>query len=422
MAEKFVINGGNKLKGELSVRGAKNAAGPLIAASILTNEDCVIFNIPKVSDIFNLLDIIASLGKKVEWIGERTVKIGGEGLKTENLDFDKVSRCRISALFMGSLLARISEFKFYKPGGDRIGVRPIETHIEGFRELGAEIAEEGDFYYIKNKGLNGAKIILPEFSVTATENLIMASSLSSGETLLRGVAQETHVQLLIEVINKMGGKVEKVWPNALNIKGVSKLKGFSAEVIPDSTEAATFFIMGACCGENLVIQNFVSRHLELFLLKMKKAGVNFEIKENSVKVEKADLISPLKIQSLPYPGFQTDIQPLMVPFLTQAHGKSAIHDPLYENRLNYIQELRKMGADIDVVDPHRALIYGPTPLKGITVESWDIRAGASLIESGLIARGQTIIKRVEQIDRGYENLEERLKAAGADIKREEEQE
>ncbi|MDD5146450.1 MAG: UDP-N-acetylglucosamine 1-carboxyvinyltransferase, partial [Candidatus Pacebacteria bacterium] len=241
--------------------------------------------------------------------------------------------------------------------------------------------------------------------------------LATGETILKIAAQEPHVQDLCLMLNNMGANIEGVGTHTLRVKGVKKLKGVEHRVVPDYLEAGTFIVMGALSEGRLVVNDVVLEHLDHFLEKLKQMGIDFRKDTNSVEVFESRNIRPAKVQALPYPGFPTDLLPLVVPVLTQAGGKSLIHDPLYENRLQYTQELRKMSADIEIVDPHRAFVFGPTLLRGVTIESWDIRAGASLILAGLMAEGKTTIKNVEQIDRGYERIEERLAGLGANIKR-----
>lgn len=424
MAEKFVIQGGRKLAGEVEIRGSKNAAAAVLAATLLTKEECIIDNLPQVADILNLLDILREMGCEVERKGERQVKIrAGDNLDPNKIDFEKFSKARTSVLLIGPLLTRFSEFKISRPGGDRIGLRPITTHLEALKDLGVKVEEQGDFYYFKRaQGAQGTEflakeIVLSEFSVTATENLLMAVCVSQGKTIIKGAAQEPHVQDLCLLLNKMGGKIKSVSAHTLEIEGVKKLKGAEHTVITDYVEAGTFLVIGAACGGRVLVRGAEPSHLDLFLEKLKEMGVNFQVKSQAIEVVGNNEIEPVKVQALPYPGFPTDLLPLVAPLLTQAQGKSLIHDPLYENRLNYTQELRKMGADIEIVDPHRAFVFGKTPLRGVSIESWDIRAGASLIVAGLMAQGATTINSIGQIDRGYERIEERLQGLGAEIKR-----
>lgn len=418
MQDKFLIEGGKELEGEIRVNGAKNAAGPILVATLLTDDQCIIDNIPHISDILNLLEILKDLGKKVEWLGERKVKISDGKMDFSQMDFEKISRSRVSVLLIGALLPRVKEFKFSRPGGDKIGVRPITTHLQTLKELGIKIEQKGDFYYFNSRTIKGKEITLPKFSVTATENLILVASLAQGTTVLKGVAQEPHVQDLIYMLTKMGARIEKIWGHKLKIHGVDKLKGTQHKIIPDSNEAGTFLAIGAACSKELLVKELNPDHLSLFLAKLKEMGINFEKGEDFIKIGKPQKYFPARIQALPYPGFPTDLLPLIVPLLTKAEGKSLIHDPLYEYRFNYIQEMKKMGADIEILDPHRALVFGKTPLSGVTIQSWDVRAGAALVLAALMAEGQSAINQAHQIDRGYEKLGERLKGIGANIRRE----
>lgn len=418
MPEKFIIEGGKKLEGEVEVRGSKNAAGALLAACLLTQEECVIDNLPLVQDILNLLDLLKGMGAEVEFIGERKVIIkAGKGLDVSKMDFEKFSQARTSVLLIGALLSRFNEFKLSRPGGDRIGLRPITTHLKALEGLGVEVEEEGDFYYFKRDKLTGREVVLPEFSVTATENLIMASCLAQGETVIKIAACEPHVQDLVLMLKKMGAKIEWDAFHTLRIEGVASLKAVEHKVIPDPIEAGTFITIGAVTEGRMLVKDVLPDHFSLFLEKLREIGVEFKKANNSVEVFTAHNLKPTRLQALPYPGFPTDLLPLVVPLLTQAEGKSLIHDPLYENRLNYTHQLRKMGADIEIVDPHRAFVFGKTPLYGVTIESWDIRAGASLIVAALMAKGKTTISNIDQIDRGYEKIEERLQELGANITR-----
>jgi len=418
MIEKFIIKGAKKLEGEIEVNGSKNAAGPILAATLLTNEECIIDNLPKISDIFNLLDILKTMGAEVDWVGDRKVKIKtGDNIDPEKMDFEKMSKTRVSVLLIGALLPKFKKFKVSRPGGDRIGLRPITTHLEALKELGVEFEEQGEFYHFNSEKLVTKEIVLSEFSVTATENLIMVASLSKGETIIKGAACEPHVQDLIKMLDNMGANIEGSGTHTLKVKGVEKLKGVEHKLIPDYLEAGTFITIGAVVGKKIKINNVIPEHLDLFLAKMKEIGVEFKITNNSIEVWGEGNLNPVHVQALPYPGFPTDLLPIVVPLLTQAKGKSLIHDPLYPNRFSYVDELRKMGADIERVDPHRAFIFGQTPLRGMKIESWDIRAGASLVVAGLMAKGETTIGNINQIDRGYEKIEERLQKIGADIKR-----
>jgi len=416
--EVFIIKGQQPLEGEVEISGYKNAAGPILAATLLAEQECVIGNLPLVKDILLMIDILKEIGSEIEWLGSRTIKIRNKNIDPSKIDFEKIKKARVSVLLIGPLLARFGVFKISRPGGDRIGLRPITTHLDAFRKLGAEFEEDGDFYYFKGSKLTPKEIILKEFSVTATENLMMTAALLEGETVIKMAAAEPQVQDLGNFLQKMGVEIEGLGTHTLVIKGKKELKGARHEIVSDPIETATFLVLSALTPGEVIIKKTEKSHLESFLEKTKEIGVNLEeIDDNTLRVNYSRELKPARVQALPFPGFPTDMLPFMVVLLTQAKGKSLIHDPLYENRLNYIHELRKMGADIEIVDPHRAFVFGQTPLRGIEIESWDIRAGASLLIAGLIAKGETVLKNIYQIDRGYEKIEKKLKKLGAKIER-----
>jgi UDP-N-acetylglucosamine 1-carboxyvinyltransferase len=421
--DKFVINGGKSLKGEIEVRGSKNAAGPALIACLLTKDECVIDNVPFIEDIQNILGILKSMGAKVEKTGEEAVKVKAEKVIVEKMDFEKVSKTRISVLFFGALLARtqfhgcLKNFKMPPPGGDRIGLRPISVQLRALEKLGAKIKWHDNVYEVSCEELQGKEIVLEEFSVTATESVILAAVLAAGKTIIKGAAAEPHVQDLGEMLLKMGAKIEGLGTHTIKIEGVKKLHGCTHSVIPDPIEAGTFIVIGAMAPRKIKVTGVNLSHLDLFLAKLEEMGVIMQKGKNFVSVSHSPKLKATKVQALPYPGFPTDLLPIIIPLLLSAEGKSLVHDPLYENRFNYIQELKKMGADIEMVDPHRTFVFGPCKLSGANIDSWDIRAGACLVIAALSAKGKTIIENVFQIDRGYEKIEERLKKLGADIKR-----
>ncbi len=417
MSDKFIIQGQKSLDGEIEVRGSKNAAGPILTATLLTDGECIIDNLPLVEDVFNMIEVLKSMGIKIDWLGERKIKVKADSLNPEKMDFEKVSKTRMSVLLWGALLARVKHFKISPPGGDRIGLRPISIHLRALEKLGAKISRTDDFYQVDCEDLTGKEIVLEEFSVTATETLMLAASLAKGKTVIKGAACEPHVQDLGKMLKNMGVKIEGEGTHIIEVEGAEKLGGTSHSIISDPVEAGTFIVAGAVTPGRVLVKNVNLNYLDLFLTKLQEIGVNFEKGKDFVVTSYSPDIKAIKVQSLPYPGFPTDLLPIIIPLLTRAKGKSLIHDPLYENRFNYVHELRKMGADIEIVDPHRAFVFGPTSLEGLTIESWDIRAGACLIVAGLMAQGKTTIENIFQIDRGYEKIEERLQKLGADIKR-----
>ena len=415
--DKFVINGNRELRGEIEVRGSKNAAGPVLAAVLLTDEECVIDNLPLIEDIKNTIEILKSIGVKIENLSERKIKAKADSIDPGKMNFDKFSKMRISVLLVGSLLARFKHFKFPSPGGDIIGLRPISVHLNALENLGAKVQRQGDIYEVEREELYGKEIVLREFSVTTTEMLMMASLLAKGKTIIKGAAAEPHVEDLGKMLLKMGANIKGHGSHVIEIEGVERLHGAEHRITPDYLEAGTFIVSGALNPGKITVKNVDLGHLDLFLAKLEEIGVNFERGKNEITVWHSPNLNSVKVQALPHPGFPTDLLPVIIPLLIRANGKSLIHDPLYENRLNYVHELRKMGGDIEIVDPHRAFVFGPKKLIGLIIDSSDIRAGACFIIAGLIAEGQTTISNIFQIDRGYEKIEERLQRLGADIKR-----
>jgi UDP-N-acetylglucosamine 1-carboxyvinyltransferase len=416
--DKFIIKGGIPLKGEVSLSGSKNAAAALLPAALLTNQECVFDNLPKISDVLNLLEIIKQMGAEVEWLTERKVKIKAKNLDPEKIPAELFEKTRMSVLLVGPLLARFHSFKIPHPGGDKIGLRPITTHLEGLSALGAQVQNSGQFYrFERPKVLRGTRVVLKEFSVTATENLMLAAALAKGKTKIEISASEPHVQALGNFLEKMGLKISGQGTHTIEIVGAQTLVGGRETVIPDYIETGTFLIAFALTGGQGTMRNTRPEDLSFFLEKMREVGVNFKINGKNILVEKSQKLRGAKIQVLPHPGFPTDLQPQTCALLTQAEGKSLVHDPLYENRFSHLHELRKMGADIEITDPHRALIFGPTKLLGTKVDGNDIRSTAALVLAGLVARGQTIVNGADQLDRGYENFVQKLHLLGAKIEK-----
>jgi UDP-N-acetylglucosamine 1-carboxyvinyltransferase len=418
MAGKFLIKGKIPLRGEVEISGYKNSAGAILAATLLSEDLSIIDNLPKCSDVLNEIEILKGMGVKVAWVDRKRVKIFPKDIDPEKIPFDLFEKMRISVLLIPPLLARFKKIRVPHPGGDKIGLRPIITHLEAFEDFGIKVKERGGFYYFEApKKLKGKRIVLREFSVTATENVMMLAARAEGKTKIEIAAAEPQVQDLGRFLEKMGVKIKGIGTHTIEIEGKKKLKGVEFKISPDLIEAATFFIAIAITGGEGKIKNVNSDHLTIFLKKMKEVGVNFEVKNREILVKKSKNLKATKIQVLPYPGFLTDLQPMTSVLLTQAQGKSLIHEPLYENRFQYLHELKKMGADIEITDPHRALIFGKTQLFGNKINSTDIRSGAALVLAALVAKGESIVEGVEQIDRGYENFDEKLRKLGAKIER-----
>ena len=414
---KFIIQGGKKLNGEVVIKGMKNAATPILAATLLTEEPCLVDNLPQISDVSAMIDILKSLGSKIEKVSEGCVKICNKEVDLKNLDQKLVKKMRSSVLFMGPLLGRFGSVEISEPGGCIIGNRPLDTHFYALEKLGAKIIKEDAVYKIKVDKLIGNLIILPEFSVTATENTIMAAVLAQGKTIIKLAAAEPHVQDLCLFLNKMGAKISGVGTHTLIIEGVSKLKGTEHYIIPDQIEAGTFAVASSLTRGHVILKGIEPEHLDIILLKLNQIGIKFEVRHKAVEFLPSSNLKSFRLQTLPYPGFPTDLQAPFGILATQCQGTTLIQDPLFEGRMGYIQELIKMGANAIVADPHSVIINGPTPLYGQEIRSFDLRAGATLIIAGLIAQGETIINQAEVVDRGYEKIEERLNSLGAEIKR-----
>lgn len=412
----FIIEGGNPLSGTIKAGGMKNAATPIIAATLLTKEECILENIPRIRDVERMLEILKSLGSKIEWIGANELIISNKDVDLSDLDRKTVQSMRSSILLLGPLLARFGSVKIPEPGGCIIGSRPIDTHLYILEKLGAKIKRENGLYNFSGK-LKGTVIILPEFSVTATENAIMAACLAEGTTKIKIAAVEPHVEDLVNFLNSFGAKIKFIGNHVIQIEGVKKLSGGKYKIIPDQIEVGTFAIAGAVTKGEIAIENVIPEHLDIILLKLKNAGVNLELGDNYLKIKSSPNLKSFQLQTLPYPGFPTDLQAPFGVLATQCQGATLIHDPMYEGRMSYINELIKMGANAVIADPHRVVINGPTPLFGQEIKSLDLRAGATMIIAGLIAQGQTVINEAEVIDRGYERIEERLSIIGAKIKR-----
>lgn len=416
--EYFEITGGKKLTGTIEVRGSKNAATPILAATLLTQKECILNNVPLIEDVFRMIEILESMGSGIKWLGKRKLSITNKDIHPEKMDFEKVKVMRSSILLLGSLSARFDNFKLYHPGGCVIGKRPLGTHFDAMRKMGINIKQNEKFYNINAQKRKSGKIILREMSVTATENAMMLAASLPGKTIIKICACEPHVEDLGRFLTALGVKIKGLGTHSLEIIGTKKLHGAKHIIIPDANEAATFLIMGAAANSPITVKNICEDHLDLVLEKLREFGADFKISENSIQVIPAKKLKAIaKIDTRTYPGVPSDIQAPLGVLATQAEGETLIHDSLYENRFNYIGELQKMGAKAKILDPHRVVITGPAKLKGKTITSFDLRAGATLIIAALIAEGKTIIKDIYQVDRGYEKMEERLQKLGADIRR-----
>lgn len=421
--DRFVINGGKPLKGEIDVRGAKNASFPILAATILTKQNCTIDNLPLIEDVYRMIEILKSMGAHVQWRGERSVSITTRGLNPQNIKKDLVLKFRGSVLLFGPLLARFGKVTLPMPGGDIIGPRPIDTHIDAFAQLGVKASVRKKQVSLEApRSLKSAEVILNEFSVTATENILLFASLLPKKIVLKTADQDYQIQELMSFLRRLGAKVETSGLHAVTIKGRKSLKGGRHTLLYDPIEAGTFIVFAAASRGDVIVKNVEVAYLELLLKKLRDFGVPFDVQKRKdgrgdvhVKPWKSLVID--KIQSFIYPGIHSDLQSVLGVLATQASGSTLLHDPLYEGRLKYLEELNKMGAEVYFTDPHRAIINGPTRLHGTDLGAFDIRGGAAVIIGALIAKGKSTISNIYQVDRGYEKIEERLQKLGADIKR-----
>ncbi|MFH2105514.1 MAG: UDP-N-acetylglucosamine 1-carboxyvinyltransferase [Parcubacteria group bacterium] len=414
---KFIIQGQNKLKGEIKVAGAKNCALKLLATSVLIPGECRFTNVPEIEEVFLMVKILKYLGAGVDKKGVGEYVIDGASINKSELPAELAAKIRSSIMFVAPLLARFGEVKFPHPGGCILGKRPIDMFLEGYQALGAEVAESDNCYHIKANKLTGCKYVFPWISHTVTESMIMAAVLAEGETTLVNTAGEPEVMALIEFLQQCGAQINCSGTGEIIIMGVAELSGSDYQIIPDRLETGTFAILGALAGGEIKITNCDPGHLEVFWQMLTRAGVDYEIGDSTVTVQAAQELKAGEVRTHEYPGLATDLQAPLTVLMTQADGVSLVHETIYEGRLFYTDNLNKMGANIVMCDPHRVVVNGPTKLYGTELASPDLRAGIALVLAALIAEGESTINNAYQIDRGYEDIEGRLKALGADITR-----
>lgn len=408
------ITGNRELSGTIRISGAKNSAVAIIPASILANGKVTICNVPEISDTDALSEILEYLGAKIDRKTESIV-IDPTGIINKEIPESISKKLRASYYFMGALLGKYKKVEMYFPGGCSIGTRPINLHLKGFEALGAKVIEDNNKYIITADELKGANIYLDVASVGATINIILASVYAKGTTVIDNAAKEPEITNLATFLNNMGAKITGAGTSQIKIKGVKELSGCFHEVIPDRIEAGTYTIIGALCGKDLRIDNVIPEHLEGLIQKLKEIKVNIEIGDDYFILNKSDSYKATNIKTVPYPGFPTDLQQPVTTLLTQAIGKSIVEETIWENRFMNVPYLNQMGANIEMLKDKKIAVFGPTKLKGTTVEATDLRAGASLVIAALIAEGKTTIKNIEHILRGYEEIVEKLTNVGAKI-------
>lgn len=414
---KFLIQGGHKLSGRVAVQGSKNAAMPVLAASILASGSSEIENVPDIADVRNFLEILRYLGAEFEFKDHR-VRIDTANLKNRDLPENLMAKMRGSILFAGSLLARFGRSVLAYPGGDLIGRRPIEAHLEGFEKLGATARAAGNRIEIIAGKLKGAEIVMGVTSVTGTENLILASVLAEGPTQIHLAATEPHVQNLCQFLGKMGAKIEGIGTPNLLITGGTRLHGAKHTLCPDEIDAVTFCAAAAATKGEVTVSGVDLDSLHAPLHVLEKMQVNFAARPGEIEIRPPrEEYRAVNITTGVFPQLLTDEQPLFGVLATQSRGQTSIHDWIYEGRQGYLRVLQEMGAKVVFDDAHRCRIYGPTALRGAEIKTPDLRAGASILIAALIAKGQSVIYNAEIIDRGYERIDERLNALGTAIKR-----
>ncbi|KXK08697.1 MAG: UDP-N-acetylglucosamine 1-carboxyvinyltransferase [Candidatus Dojkabacteria bacterium] len=421
----YIITGGKPLKGRIKPGGNKNAALPIIAASLLTNQKVTLHNVPNISDVAVQLKILKKLGAEVKRnIVNNTVEIEAKNITSHKLSKDDVMKTRGSILFLGALAGRSKEVEMWSPGGCNLGKRPVDSYLVALEKLHAQIEIEDTCFKVNAKNMKGSRVWLSEKAVTGTENVIMAAVLTDGNTEIINAASEPHVQDLCNFLNKMGAKISGIGSDHLYIEGVNSLNGTEHTIMTDFMEVGTFIAAAAVTGGEITIENAIPEHMTQIIDEFAKLGVSVEIKGNDIIAKQGDMKirsyldgSMNKIECLPWPAFPADLLQFMIVVATQSQGRILIHDKLYEGRLFYTSELVKMGADIFMADPHRIVVNGKTALKGKVLTSPDIRAGMSLLIAALAAKGESVIERGEIIERGYENIQEKFLALGATIKR-----
>lgn len=415
--EKLVIQGGKPLNGSVRVSGAKNAVLPIIAASMLATSESVLTEIPKLDDVHTVCEVVASLGARVEHPAKDALIIDAHELTSTTAPYDLVRRMRASFLVMGPLLARKGHARISLPGGCSIGARPIDLHLKAFEAMGATInLENGNIEASVEDGLKGAQIYLDFPSVGATENILMAASLADGKTVLENAAEEPEIVDLAIYLNSMGANIRGAGTNIIRIEGVKELHGASHAVIPDRIEAGTFMIGAAMTGGNVYVENALSEHLKPLVAKLKEIGATVEEDIDGIRVIGNRPLRPADIKTLPYPGFPTDMQAQFMALTTICEGTSVVTETVFENRFMHVDEFRRMGAKIRI-EGRSAIVEGVPSLKGADVNATDLRCGAALVLAGLVAEGQTTIGHLYHIDRGYDNLVDKLQRLGADVVR-----
>ena len=408
------IHGGKELEGKIKISGAKNSAVALLPATILCDDTVTLHNVPDISDVDALVDILNYLGAKVDNYEEESYRIDTKQMQNREIIEEMSNKLRASYYFMGALLGKYKKAVVSYPGGCSIGFRPIDLHLKGFESLGAKIEYEENNIIISAEELKGSNIYLDFASVGATINIMLAAVKAEGTTIIDNAAREPEIVNIAMFLNSMGAKITGAGTSTIRIKGVKNMHSSVHEVIPDRIEAGTYIMIGACACKSLVVENIIPEHLEALTQKLLEMGVDLKIEDESIYVSNKNKLKAVKIKTQVYPGFPTDMQQIMSSLMTTAEGRSVIEETIYENRFQNLYEIKKMGANVEI-NSNKGYIFGPTKLRGKTVNATDLRAGASLVLAALIAEGTTTINNADYILRGYEHITEKLTSLGAKI-------
>ncbi|MBR2831883.1 MAG: UDP-N-acetylglucosamine 1-carboxyvinyltransferase [Oscillospiraceae bacterium] len=414
---KYVINGGRELNGEVTISGAKNAAVAIIPAVLLVNGPCRIENIPQISDVTMMLNILQEMGAEIKTVNKHTMDIDCSAITQAEATFDMMRRLRASYYLIGAMLGRYGKATVSMPGGCNFGgVRPIDQHVKGFTAMGASVEVKNGIVCAETSGrLHGANILLDVVSVGATINLMLAAVLAKGKTVIENAAREPHIVDLANFLNSMGADVRGAGTNVIKVNGVSHLHGGFYSIIPDQIEAGTYIAAAAATGGDVTVKNVIPKHLDCITGKLQEMGVEVTEMDDAVRIVRRDSLKRTNIKTMPYPGFPTDMQPQISTVLCLAEGTSVVTEGVWDNRYKYVDELAKMGARIQV-SGRTAIIEGVDALTGATIKACDLRAGAACVIAGLAARGTTMIEGISYIERGYEDIVEKLRSLGADIR------
>ena len=416
--DKLLIRGGRRLKGEITISGAKNAALPELCAALLTHEPVTLTNVPRLQDVSTTLKLVRSMGVKAERSEAHpdTVTLDASAVTSPEAPYDLVKTMRAAILVLGPLLARFGEATVSLPGGCAIGSRPVDQHIKGLQAMGAEITVEHGYIIAKTKRLQGARITTDMVTVTGTENLLMAATLADGETVLENAAQEPEIPDLAEMLIAMGAKIEGHGTSRIRIEGVDRLHGVTHTVIPDRIETGTFLCAVAAAGGDVRLQRANARHLDTVIDKLREAGVQIEAGDDWIRVRNHERLRAVSFRTSEYPSFPTDMQAQFMALDCIAEGTAVVTETIFENRFMHVNELVRLGAKIEI-DGHTAVVHGVDKLSAATVMATDLRASASLVIAGLVAQGDTVVDRIYHLDRGYDQMEAKLRGIGADIDR-----